>query len=313
MLTLLVSLAFAAPAGHFHPDDVGAASSLMVEASQSLSTTFEARSTALRKVAGALRAYREGLELLGPRAPQPAWDRLAALEKRYHREEAVLQTFADEVVADFDAAMQAGLGRATAKWGELQRCRAELEVGPRVPGMRGRTEPNPECEGPNRNAAIAEAMDGDGALRASVAEVVAREWPDVTLEEEPQPSIGTAEGWVELRRLVSARSKDALRAIDRADDELRMEIEAALEQPDPDLEALKARVAEIEAVTAAARGELGARVIAAAESRAPKKAGGPVAWCANPEVLGACVGPDRTAEVVPALMGDRKFVKLTRE
>lgn len=311
LCTLIWSLTSLAQAGGFyHPDDIAGASAEMARASEGLTAGFDERAKDLRKVAVALQQYRVSLELLGTRAPQAEWDRLAALEKQYHREEAVLQAFADELITDFDTTMKGALDAALAAHPGATRCRAEIEVpGPRVPGMRARTKPNPDCEGENLNAALATAMDGNAELVADISEMLALEWPGVTLEESPQRAVG--EGvvrWVNVRALATTVAPGQLKAIEREDDLMRLDIDAALEGEEPDLERLKTRVAEIERATGAARAKLGGAILDTAARRLAKS-GETTGWCANPAALGGCEGTNATGEVVPELGSDKKFGK----
>lgn len=299
--------------GFYHPEDISASSELMARASEGLTTRFDERAQALRRVAVALQDYRVALDLLGSRAPAAERSRLVTLEKQYHREEAVLQAFADEIIDDFDTVMVTGMEAALGRHPGAERCQAEIEVpGPRVPGMRARTKPNPECEGENLNTGIAAAMDGDSDLGRDVDEILALEWPAVTVDEQAQAPVGEGpERWVGVAALARATAKPSLAEIDREDDLMRLEIDAALEGDEPDLEALKVRVAEIERTTSAARARVGAAVLGAAEARLAKQKKSPVTgWCANPAALGGCTGPDATREVATSLQADRKFGKL---
>lgn len=309
-LCLALPVAQAAP-GHYHPEDIAASSTLMARASEGLTTSFDARAKALRRVAISLQDYREALDLLGSRAPAAERERLDALEKQYHREEAVLQAFADEIITDFDTVMGGAMNVALAKFPEAERCRAEIEVpGPKVPGMRSRTKANPDCTGEDLNAEIAKAMDAFPTLNADIDEILALEWPTVTVDATPQTAVGEGvERWVHVRALTRATAKPQLAEISREDDLMRLEIDAALEGDQPDLEALKTRVAEIERTTGASRATLGSAVLGAADIRLAKKKAPATGWCANPATLGGCSGPDATRDVVSALTSDRKFDK----
>ena len=103
-----------------------------------------------------------------------------------------------------------------------------------------------------------------------------------------------------------------LGAIAAEDDRMREEIQAALEQPDPDTDALRQRVSEIEQITADARGALFKTIFDVAQIRMErwKNGEGFVGWCAAAEMLGGCEGTDATAEVTARLNADKKFAKL---
>jgi hypothetical protein len=309
MILLLAPAALAEPVGFYHPEDIAPRSELFAEASANLSGPFEQRAGALEQLAVALRHYREALDLLGDRAPQAERERLEAIEKSFHRQEAELQAFADALVGDFDGAMRGAMERAAASYGEAMRCQGQIAAGPRVPGMPVKTQKNPECQGRDLNADIAAAMDADAELKAVVDEVLGREWPAVTFPEEPQAPVGAGEQWLSVRDLLVAGARDALRAIDREDDQARMAVEAALEQGDADLEALKATVTGIEQRTAEARAALAAPLLALAEARLAKLKEPPTAWCANPRLLGGCTATDRSTDLVGKLLDDKKFAK----
>ena len=318
MWTVLLTLAFAAEpapdgAGFYHPNDIAQASERMAEATEKLTGVVEERSRSLRRLAIALQEYRESLELLAVRAPAEEWARLGELETRYHREEAALQGFADDMVTNFDQAMVDAMERALEPHEGAVRCEANIPVqgGPRVPGM-ARTTQNPDCTGENLNEAIATAMDADEELGAALGDILGREWPEVTLEPEPVAPVGEGmDRYVSVRGLVSAVAGKRLKAIAAEDDRMREEIQAALEQDDPDTNALRTRVAEIEQVTADARGDLGKTVFDVASWRMErwKNGEGFVGWCAAPELLGGCEGTEVTSEVVGRLQGDKKFGK----
>ena len=315
MLILSWSIAFAQSGGYYHPTDISRVSSSMGEASENLATAFDERARLIKKLAAALRHYRESLDLLGDRAPQAEWKRLERLEQQYHRQEAVLQRFADALVEDFDTAMVGAMGRALKPFPNATRCEAEVPVpGPRIPGMPGRTSPNPECKGIDLNAKVAARMDSDPQLAPILREIFAREWPNITVDGIPQPPIGDGvERWVGVRVLHTTVVPERLRELDHQDDVLRNEVEAKLEHDNHDVDHLKSRVDEIERVTRAARSELGGRVLEQAEARFAKwKDFGEIGWCANPDLLGGCLGTDTTRKVVSQLKGDRKFMNKIR-
>lgn len=300
----------ASPVGHYHPADLSPLSQVFLAASEHLTGPFEKQSSAIERYAGALRQYREALDLLGPQAAPAERERLAALEKDYHRQEAILQAFADDVVDDFDTQMRAAVERALVSLGEVQRCIDQIPDGPQVPGLRPRSKDNPECVGPNRNQQVATAMDADALLARAVDGLLARAWPEVTLPSEPQAPTDGAGRWLLVRHLLVAGARDQLRAIDNADDEARMEIGAALEQDDVDPAALKARVDQIAADTAAARSAFAAPLLSLALERAAKWKGEPaVGLCANPRLLGGCTGDDASSELVGRLLDDKKLAK----
>ncbi len=111
-----------------------------------------------------------------------------------------------------------------------------------------------------------------------------------------------------LRPLVT----DELKRIDRADEDARIPMEAAIEEG-----AYKEELAElveegraITAATAAARAELAEPILEPAAKRWSKlRKGEPMpTWCANPANLGGCAGDDLTGELKTRLEDDAKFL-----
>lgn len=305
-----LAAAHAAPVGYWHPDDLGPLSNRFVDTSEKLRGPFEARSASAEQLAAALREYQEALDLLGSRAPAAERERLEGLQHEFQRQHAVLQQFADELIADYDTVFMSAVERAVVARGEVVQCAAELRQGPSLPGVPSRTVPNPECTGENLNASLASTVDADPALEAGLADILSRPWPTLALESAQQAPIGGGERWLSVRDLMVAGVRDRLRAIDLHDDEARDRIDAAIESG-ASTEALKALGPEadrIDAETAAARAALAAPILAAAEKRMAKKwaAEPATGWCANPVPLGACTGTDASRELVGRLVDDKK-------
>lgn len=314
-MLFFVATAFAAAPGHYHPEDIQVRSEVFMASAKRLQETFERRSRTLKTYARALNAYQEALDLLGERASEVERTRLDELQRAFARQGADLQLAADSLIEDFDTAMVGAMERASAPFGELQRCKATIPVpseGPRIPGMAGKTKPNPECKGEDRNQAIATAMDHDEGLTSAIDAMMDREWPTVELPSAPQaPTPGDADEWVMARDLLTKVAGDGMKTIRRRDDERRDKIDAALEsETEIDVEALRTEVRRIEQQTAKARASLAAPVLVAADERLAKKAKGvTVGWCANPRTLGGCTGEDTTSSRVSLLVGDKKFMK----
>jgi hypothetical protein len=313
MWTWLVATALAAPVGFWHPDDLAPRSELFVSSSERLQQPFEDRSGQAESLANALREYREGLDLLGDRAPAAERDRLEALEKEFQRQHAVLQDFADRLVADYDQAFTTAVERAVKAKGEVVECQATIRSGPALPGVPSREQKNPDCQGEDLNAALAATVDADAALKAAVEEVLARPWPELGLASEAQAPVGGGERWIAVRDLLLAGARPKLQQIEAADDEARMKIDAAIEggATVEELKALEPEAERIEQETAAKRAALAAPVLAAAEGRMAKKwAGEPATgWCANPVALGGCTGEDASRVLVARLLEDKKVAK----
>jgi hypothetical protein len=319
MWWMVAVAAIGAPGGFWHPDDLASLSERYRTSAEQLQGPFEAQSSRAEQLAAALRQYREGLDLLGSRAPAPERERLEQLEKVFQRQHATLQVFADRLVADYDGAFMDAVGRAVAaRGGEVVECEATLAQGGGpggrvLPGVPSRRVPNPDCAGEDLNAALAAAVDADGALEAQVAEILGRDWPEVGVEPAAQAPVGGGERWIEVRDLMMAGAREPLQAIDRRDDEARGRIEAAIEQGATvdQLREMAPEAERIESETAAARAALAGPVLAVAEARIAKKWSSEpgVGWCANPGPLGGCIGQNATRELVSRLLDDKKVAK----
>jgi hypothetical protein len=308
------AVAQAEPIGHWHPDDLAPRSTVFRTSSEKLQEPFGARSSALEQLARALREYREGLDLLGASASQAERERLDQLEKEFERQRVTLQTFADELVADYDEAFMASVERALgAAGGEVEECPDQIADGPSIPGIPGRSKKNPDCHGPELNGSLAATVDSDSELTASLGEILSRPWPAVELERTAQAPVGGTERWILVRDLFAAGTREELKAIDQEDDQARLRIEAAIEEGASvaELKKLEPEVQRIEAQTAARRSALAAPVLAAVDKRVAKKwAGEPsTGWCAQPVLLGGCAGQDATKELVSRLLDDPKIAK----
>jgi len=316
---LFAALALVAPAlagGFYHPDDVAASSKRFAEAQSQLLAPLEERQGAARTLSAALRHYREGLDLLGDRAPAEQIRRVQELETAYLRQFDNLQDFADTLVGDFDAAFTGAMERALAAHEGATACRAKVAVGPKVPGMAGRVQDNPECQGENLNAQVAAAIDADAELATALPGIVGRSWPNLGLEPQAMDAIGNGQRFVQVRQLMVAAASDQLRAIDRADDEARVRIDASLEDgaDAAELKSLEADGQQIAAVTRSKRAALAAPVLEASEAALAKwaKTDGATAWCAQPQPLGGCLGDDVSRELIDRLLADKKVSKALR-
>jgi hypothetical protein len=309
-LALLVP-AFAG--GFYHPNDVAGQSLRFAEAQSRLTAPLEERQGAARTLSAALRSNREGLDLLGDRAPAEQIRRLQDAETAYLRQFNQLQTFADSLIGDFDDTLTAALDRALQAHPGATKCVAEIAVGPRVPGMAGRTQANPECTGENLNAALAAAIDADPILAGALPAVVDRPWPNLGIDAASVDAVGTGSRYVHVQALIRAGANDALRRIEQADDDARVSIDAALEDgaDAAELKALEGSGHDIASATRNQRAALAGPVLAAADVALSKwaKSDGPTAWCAQPQVLGGCVGTDATAALLDKLLADKKVQK----
>lgn len=314
MIALLVSAAFGA-GGFYHPDDIAAGSKRFAEASERAGVVFEDRQRDAKVLATALRSYQLSLDLLGDRAPAAERERLDAAWKEYNREFAVLDAFAGTMMEDFDAEFRGALERSLKSHPGAMECVAEIATGPKMMGIKQRTQPNPDCKGNDLNVQIAHELDVDPILAKAVAEIVALRWPEVALESVAQAPIGAGERAVDVAAFMKQVAPQALSAIDAADREARDAFEARIEEgaSKEELASMVEASHALSATTARKRAALGGPALAAAEKALAKwaKKGAPAtAWCANPVDLGGCTVPDATSDLVPALLQDKKVGKL---
>lgn len=304
-------LAWIAPAlaGFYHPADVARSSVAFATASeQSASAASDAQAKS-RAYADALRRFEEGLDLLGDAEPAGQRERLDALVKQYNRDFATVQAFADAMVTDFDGAFGRALERGLAAFPGAVRCEGQIPEGPKLPGMRQRTKPNPECQGDDLNARLAAAMDKDAVLANDLAEVLGRQWPKLDLPVEPVATVG-GERWVVVSDFFRAGMGDALRGIDRMDEEARLPFESAIEQGagKEELRAMAEAAKAVDAETRRKRATAAAPVRERADLVLAKQApaGG---WCAQPELLGGCTG-QADPGLAKLLLADKKVARL---
>jgi len=296
----------AALAGSYHPSDVAMQSDAFRQSSDQLGAAARDAQSRSRAIATALRRFEEGLDLLADAEPSGQRDRLAALEKQYNRDFAEVQRFADVLVGDFDSAFKAALSRALVAHQGAVRCRAEVADGPKLPGMRQRTRANPDCSGPSLNIALAAAIDADAQLRVELEEIAQRQWPVYTEDSTPVAATGGSR-WVEVSGFFRAAVGDRLRSIDRLDEEARLPFEVAIEQgADTDaLKKLRSQAEQVDAQTRSRRASLAAPALARAQVLFAKL-DPPAGWCAQPVLLGGCVGQQDDG-LLEVLLGDKKL------
>jgi len=310
-LFALISTAAAGPNGYYHPFDLGQESELFREASNGALLGMEEQSRAAVLVSRSLTTYRQSLDLLGDRAPEAERTRLGEIEKQYNREFAKLQAFADTVIEDVDGEFQAAVQRAvTALGATAVECEKEIPVGPTVPGMRGRTELNPDCKGDDLNSPLAKAIDADAELKVAVGEITSMQWPKITMPKEALDPVGGPRH-LDVRDFFFVGARDAMKAIDRADSDARVVFEAAIEEGE-DLNAHVAASNKLTADTAARRAAMAAPVFAAADGILEKwtsKGETSTGWCANPVAFGGCKGEEDSKSLTDRLLEEKKVEK----
>jgi hypothetical protein len=294
--------------GHYHPDAIAGASQAFARASEA-APLYEEAESASRGVALGLQTYEENLDLLGDRAPAAERERMENIRQSFGREQAALAEFAGRLMEDFDMVFTQAMERAVAAHPDAQMCEATIRKAA-LPGMPAKEEANPDCTGEDLNGTIAAAMDADEALSGQIDELLGREWPTITVPDDPQNPIGS-ELWVTVDRFFGKAAKPSLRAIRDRDEAARLPIAAALEEgADPKSQLEEAQ--KITAETAAARASLAAPVFAAADkfsAKRAKKGHGPIGWCANPVELGGCKGENASGDLTDLLLGDKKVSK----
>lgn len=309
LIALVTSLALAG--GYYHPDDIAMASQVYARAATEAGGSFEAATSRSEAMARALEDYELALDLLGDVAPAAERTRHQELLTRYNREHAKLEAFAGVMMEDFDAELTGAMERAIQSTApDAVECAAMIPQGKPIPGIRQRMIANPDCKGDDLNAAIAAAMDADPELNEAIDEILALEWPAITMDEEPQ---GQASPHAHVDTFLRPLVQDELKRIDRADEDARIPMEAAIEEgaTKDELAKLVEEGRAITAATAAARAELAAPILEAAEKRWSKlrKGESMPGWCANPRNLGGCAGDDLTGELKELLEDDAKFLK----
>ena len=314
MLSLLLAvLAPAAePVGHFHPPVLATRSEAYSRASDVATERYQAASGRVQAMATALTAYETALDLLGDRAPEGGRAHLEALRTRYDRERARLQAFVQVFMEDLDGEFYAAMQRAVPAGAEA--CAPTIQTGRALPGMPAPTRPNPDCQGPDLNDRVAAAMDEDPALNAAIEEILAIEWPTITIPDEPRPAVGPEGGWVAVTPWFRTMIPGPLERIATEDARARVPFEAAIEEgaSKEDLKAMASEARAVTAATAQKRARTAAPLLEAVarwnEKRA-KKGQPTVAWCAQPALLGGCTGEEVTESLGAELRADKRVQK----
>lgn len=305
MLTILTLLcaAHAAPAGYYHPYDLSSESRLFGRAQDEAGTVFQARQEKAEALAAALRHYEEALDLLGDRAPQAERERYQALEASFHREFAVLQDFTNQQLEGFETAFVSAMQRAVGNQPLVECHPSQAPSGPRMTPRFGGGGGEPvTCEGEDANPRLAAAMDADPALKAELDAILTRDWPDLTIDAVPQAPIGSSvTATLPIRPFFQRALPDTLDAITSADDDARLEFQAAIEAgaTTEQLARFRDEAAAITARTAAQRAEVAGLLQPTLDKLWAKlaKKGTSLGWCAQPELLGACTVPAASDEV----------------
>lgn len=309
MILLLVT-AFAAEPGHYDANTIAGESRAFLAAQDQVAPKYQQAREAAGAIAGALADHALALDALGDAAPPAARAALDEAWRQFGRDEAVVQTFAQAQVDGFDTAFTEAVERAAHGAVECERSRP-------LPGMPGRTVPSASnCPGADRSAEIARRIDADPALKRQLDALLQQPWP--TFQHQPAPiapvgAVPASAQVVDLSSLLHAGAATALRAIERADEEARLPIAAALESEPDDaaLTRLRAEAAAVDAATAARRTTLAAPLLKAVAKRnttAARKGQPVVVWCSQPAWLGGCT-PSASEDALTTLLADPKVAR----
>lgn len=304
MWTIFLSVAAAGTPAFYHPDDIAAQSVRFKEVSEAIQPKFERGQDVVARYSNALADLEVSVGLLGSDVPEglASWSQLTRRQVtgQYLR----LNKHADLVQEDFSKVFLDALGRALPKVAagkDAVECTATGVV-----AMMHRTS----CVGEDLNGALAKAIDADGQLGRELASILSIEWPSVSVEPTAQgvvPLTGTSR-WVDLAALGKAFAQARIDARKDAFERALAPLEDGLDAKDP--AAIKA-AGEKKSAYLAALGTDGAVLRAEVGAALGRMKGAPadVGLCANPKVLGGCVGEDVTEAVVAALKADKKFNK----
>ncbi|TVQ87072.1 MAG: hypothetical protein EA397_19160 [Deltaproteobacteria bacterium] len=311
MILLLAAAALAEPTGHAHPSEIAQHSALYTKAAESAGSTFQSLESKSEALATALRAYETSLDLLGNDAPAAERERLATLRTTFNRERSVLQSFATTLMEDFDQEFSQAMERVLPKGAQI--CEPTVSAGASLPGVASRTQPNPDCEGPDLNQQTAAKMDADPSLQAAVEEMLSLDWPELSLEPASQDPIG-AQTWIQVYPLFSKLRGSALKSIDRADEEARLPFAAAIERgaSTEELATMREDAKAISDKTARARAALAQPILEAIRARSGRKGLPELGFCANPELFGGCRGTQASPSQIDAILSDKKVQRTLR-
>ena len=230
LITLLLTMwtAHAEPAGYCHTDIGGG--QLFARAQQVAGTTFEQRSETAQALAAALANYEVALDLLGDQAPAAERTRQASLQDAFNRDFAVLQAFTNEQLDGFENAFVGAMQRALEGLDAVECRPTGKRSGPRLaPRFGGSAPEEVTCEGQDLNKQIASQMDADPQLEADLGLILEREWPELTVDAQPQAPIdAAAQHVIPVQPFFALGAADAMEAISEADDDARATFEEAI-------------------------------------------------------------------------------------
>lgn len=309
---LLPSIAAAqeAPPAYYHPDKIAAKSELFTRFSRELSPKFDALQVDLGRWSRPVESLETAVLLAGDRAGDDlsayAEEIRRTLVHQYLTAQAHVTLVEDDSGATFTAAMERALAPFAEEYSLAECGEAMNLVALAGPGGRQKAR----CEGEDLNDRVAEALDADEALAAAVDEMIALEWPQVAIAPSEQaviPLTGSGD-YLQLAELADALDGAVLDTINLSLEDKLAPLEGRIAEGD---QGALAEAQDIRDRYELAMAERGGQILEAVEKVLLKEKI-EVAICANPEALGGCPGEDRTAELLPALVGHKKIEKALR-
>ncbi len=312
MISLLISVALAAPPAHYDPDRVASGSTVFRGFSEQAAPKFDALQSELSRTSAATAALDKGMLALGERAPAEQRERVTRIRRETAHGFLVAQAWVDTLQEDsattFGAAMDRGLAAQAAHF-DLKECARPRGMAAMGPGRQG---PGSSCEGEDVSATISLALDADVVLAAEVRDILSVPWPGLSSAPAPQSVValtGTA-AHVQMGALLDALAPGEFESLGKALGAQQAPLQAKLER-DEDVEASLQALQDLRLGYEQDAGALGARLLAAIEPTLAKQ-GGSIGICANPPVLGGCPGEDLTGSLLAELADNRKVQKRLR-
>ena len=303
MLHLTLSLALAAD--HYSPNSVASASLTFARYAEALGPKSEELEEAMAVSAKAVKEVDLAVNLLGARG-EPLHDWRGELRKSYAHQGLEAKSFSDWIQDASTSVFTQAMDQAISSLGlDVVECASRGGLASITGPMGGGGS---RCEGADRSAEIARAMDANADLSGVVDQLLAEPWPALELPSGAAPSVdwtgseGTIRFGVVAQALIPARLEALEEELDRNLGDLDRELSAG--DAEKALEEATAHRLAYEAALAAE----GERLLAALEKGAVKN-GFEVGLCANPPALGGCEGPDRTKEFLAWAREDKKVTK----
>jgi len=292
--------------GHYHPDDIAAASKVFAIAAESVGPRYAEAEGKLKTVGAGLAYLELGALTMGDRVPEglDAWkdDLRRQATGEFIRLQRHVDLMGEDYGTEFGAAMERALGKEGAG---LVECGASG-----IAAMVGRKD----CPGEDANARIAAAIDQDAALMKAVTSIDAVPWPEVSTPSRTWPvaPITGTSNWVQAGALLKKLFPERLQQHQDDLDRKLVDLEDAIAAGDEAaLASAREHRAAYDAALAADGEVLFAAITLALEKGAKKGAPTDVGLCANAPSLGGCEGNDITRDVLGFLAEDKRFVKAT--